>query len=231
MSPPIVFVSGNGSTWDPLGSFVVSTPSVAKLGDTLLLIIAFRGTPAAVVGSIDGDAALAGWTIVQTITTASNRIMIYRRVLDDSDIGAHTATFTASQGQAALIALRAAQDIPATGAANDSTTTTSHVCPSQTLAQYSGMFLGVVVLNGSGPGGFPGANNVMSLFDGTNSIMVAMLRPEVPGATGSQTATTGATRTGIAASFQIAADPLVGGQGLAFSVSPVGAIGLPIQGV
>ena len=233
MSPPVVFLGGNMATVVFItGQFTVTTPSAAKAGDLLVLAIGMRSAVSTVDSLDNNDPSASGWTLVQLVATASNQVALYTRTLDGSETGTHTGKVTGSTNfQAAIVALRGLSSIPATGAANDSVATTNHVCPSQTLGLYSGAFLGVIVVNGAPPSALPGSLTADNLSgnDGTNGIMVSLVRPEVAGATGTKTGMSGGARTGVAASFQCVAQSLAAGTGISFS--PVGAIGLPLEGV
>lgn len=242
MAPPIAFANPNGgdganfATWNAGGgSMSIVTPASAKPGDLLVLAIGLRAGAPAVVFSLDGDfgATLAGWTVVQVVTTANNRLYLCTRRMGADDIGTHVATFTGgTNGQAALIAIRGAQSVPATGAGTDVVASTSFVCPSQTLATFAGALLNIIVSDVVAAT-IAGANNNFQATDGTVGIEATLSRPEVAGATGTRTGTTGSNRSGIAASFQLLPDPIpsVDVGKLSISLSPVGAIGLPAVGI
>lgn len=231
--PPIIFVAGAASTWNAgAGSLSIATPAAVKPGDLLLMVLCFH-VGAYPLLTVDGlaDVVAAGWEQSTTVLSA-NTVVVLRRTVTDSEPANHTATFTAAvQGQAALVAFRGADPLAAMDAvaAVNSVATTNHLCPSKVLAAYSSLYLGIVMLAGAFGPPPVGTTMVLAVNDGTNSIAIFTKRPDVAGATGTQTLTTGAARTGVAASFMIDAPATLGPVG--FSLSPVGSIGLPTVGV
>lgn len=235
--PPIVFVDAGGAGAGYVvaaGTVTISTPLRVRRGDTLLMILAFRSGVNPLL-TVDGqaDVTKAGWDLV-TVVTASDTLVVLRRRVVEGEPGAHVATFTAGiAGAAALIAYRGVDAAaPVTGAAvNDSTATTSHVMPSQTLAAYSSLYLGIVMLiDATGCTPPAGVTQRLASDDGTRSITIVELLPETAVSTGTKTATTAAGRTGLAASLQLIAGPTVG-LDKAFTIAPIGSIGLPSVGV
>lgn len=233
--PPISFVGAEPGTWDTGGSFSVPTPSDVRDRDTMFLIVAMP--IAGVLITVDASATFEGWTLVQTVITAAYRIYLLRRDVADAiaEPTSHTGTFSGGvHGIAALLAFREVVDpTRAVGAANDSAASTNHTSPSQMPIAYSGMYVGVVMLDGvaASSSTIPAGTTLILRADiDAYGVAVYGLLPESTVATGTKVSTSTGAANGTAASFLVDAKPAVG-QGLSFSVSPIGAPGLAEVGI
>ncbi len=232
--PPIVFIAAAAAIYDAgAGSLVVQTPLAVRPGDELFLVMAFHTGVFPVFG-VDGSDSIAtadGWAYAYT-TNAANTIVVMRRTVTDDEPGTHSATFTpATVGQAALIAYRGTDpSVAVVPALTSSVAVKNHVCPSETLPDYSSLYLGIVMLvDGLAVTAPAGTTVRLASDDATHSITLFDRLPEVLGATGTKTATTVANKTGLAASLLIGAQPVA--RGHTFSIAPIGSIGLPTVGV
>lgn len=231
---PITFSNpfdASGATWNAAaGTMAILTPESAKPGDLLVMAIGLRIASASVF-TIDGDAAFAGWTLVQTIATANNKLYLFTRRMTDDDIGTHTATFTPTRnGQAGMLALRGVDSIPASGAGVDVVAGTNWPCPAQTIARLPDAYLGIIVSDVVAA--TLGSSYELHYTDGVVGIEMGMLYPSATGPM-SNAGTTGTNRSGIAASFMLVGDALpdAARDRLTISMQPSGTIGLPVEGI
>lgn len=230
--PPIVFVDATVATVAGT-DFTFVTPAKARAGDALFLLIATGGGLDILDNESAGDPHATKWELVQELTTASYAVYLFRRDLtdDDPEPAAHTGIFVdASPAAAACVVLRGvARPTPASGAANDETAVTVHAMPAQVLAVYSSLYLGLLVCTGTIGGFTPAGATAVLSNDAARTIGVFYNLPEAPGSI-ALAPTTSNPRTGVVASFRLDAGPTLGA-GLSLALDPVGAPGLPLEGI
>lgn len=210
------------------------TPIAAKAGDTLLAIVA---TADGNDGPDLDDEAADGWEELASFTGSSSTVWLLRREAQPDDTGNISIPFldALAWGLGALLVYRNLD----TGAelvessSTEITASQNFVCPARVLAAYSNLYLGIVLVTSAAtavapPGGGP--TEIHEEQSGGRTLAVYELLAEATGSTGTQTATTAAPQDGLAASAALAADP-VKGYGLSMSFDPIGAIGLPSNGV
>lgn len=241
MSPPLIFPAAVIGTWTG-GSSNVSfvVPSNARPGETLELILAFKANTTSTIVNVGGvPLASSGWTQSAIVTTAANRIIILRKIATDSEPASIVVTFTGTpDGMGALLVIRQAHpSILETGlAANDFTANTSYTAPAQTKTIFSQRHIGLTMAEVSySPSLASQCQSIVSGSSGTLGLLVFQHRisvdglSDLPGTFGPHTASNGASRTGVAASFLITAVEVA--RSKLSLPSPPGSIGLPLVGV
>lgn len=231
---PLVFIGDvTGTGGGVTQSFAV--PAATKPGDKQIAIIAVA-PQISHVDVDDGDNPY-GWEELAAIALTSATIIVARRTAldDDPDTLTLKVTAAATWVMSAMETYRGDLDTTAAvGAAGaDVAASTSFACPSQNLARYSDLYLGIAVVTSAGVAVTPPAGTTERHEHSAagRTLQAFDLLPETPGATGVKAATTGANQTGSAASIALTTTGLIGGKSLT-DVSPVpGMLGLPMWGV
>jgi hypothetical protein len=106
------------------------------------------------------------------------------------------------------------------------------VCPARELAAYSDLYIGLVLVTTAATAVTPPAGCLERHEEqaGGRTLEVFDLLAEATGTTGTKVATVAAAQDGLTASIALAAAPVIG-FGKSFTFEPIGAIGLPDEGV
>lgn len=234
--PPVIFVGASAATVPDSTTIRYTLPSSARPRDTM---IAFYMDANASDGP-SADAAALGWeTIAHLEGGVGEGVWVMRREVVAGDVSTFDVpidyAFVQISGLGALVVYRNLNNgaaIVGASVVDVAPADTDWPCPSQTLARYSDLYLGIVgVTDNDEAVTAPGGTTERIESQRVNrTISVFELLPEATGATGIQTATTAMAQGGFAASIALAADALIG-QGKTFTVEPIGSFGLPKSGV
>lgn len=228
--PPAVFVDKAVGV-DTAGDLITFTlPATVRAGDVLLALVA--GDPTQTGPTAD---SLLEWSLLTTLAVGPAIVYVLRRTATD-DEGVSTAI--AFNGAWLMGVLMDYRGVDAAAAAIGSAianiaASTNFACPSETLARYSDLYLGIAVVTSAATGVTPPAGTIERHEQqaGGRTLEVFELLAEAPGATGTKTATTGANQSGVAASIALAALPTLHGLDYPIVLDPPGTIGLPMEGV
>lgn len=227
---------GTASATVEAQSFEFATPIAMRPRDTMLAIVATAHTN----DGPDFDAEdLEGWEEIASFgaATPAGKVWILRREALEGDPSTVIVPMLdpLAWGRGALLIYR---NLPATAAAvasgfNEVAASINFVCPSLVLTRYSDLYLGIALVTTAAvsvaaPAGTTEIHEVLGVD--AYALEVFELLREEPGATGTKTATTAAPQSGLAVALALAADPVIGAS-KAFGFDPVGAIGLPSEGV
>lgn len=231
--PPANFV---GSAIGVVGvqDLTLSMPTNVRARDTLLIAFATDDSH----GGPDFDAdELADWALIGTFSGPSSTMWVMRREAQPGDVGSVVVPMLDPLSDPAIGVLIAYRNLdPAAAIVGASGTSiassTNFVCPSRALAAYSDLYLGFVYVEGGEVAVTPpvGTTERLEVQSDGITLEVFELLAETPGATGTKIATIAGSDLGIAASIALSANALVG-FGKSFSFDPIGAIGLPSEGV
>lgn len=229
--PPALFITKVAATAPSSTTWQIALPAAAKPGDTVLLVV---GCDTGQTGL--NAASSPGWESIGNTAIVGSRAILLRYELTGAEGPTITATMTGARtwGFGAALVYRAlAKGEPIVGQSSTTiTSSTNFSCPGIALVRYSDMFLGVVVVTSAATAVTPPAAGTErdEQQSGGRTMEVFEVLKEAPGGTGTQTATTGANQSGLAASFAIVAGPLLASDKV-IAFEPSGAIGLPTEGV
>lgn len=231
--PPAVAVATAEILVDAGADFATSTiPSNAKAGDTLVAIIALDSADA----GLDPDDA-DGWELLEDHAGPNSNLWIFRRAFEAGDSGAVSIELLGTLGNpgaGALLVYRGLDPSAAAVGASSSSiaAATNFVCPSRILTRYSDLYIGVVVVDTAATAVAPPAGTIERREVQHTGITLEVFDylAEATGSTGTKTATTAGAQSGIASSVALAAAGLIGA-GKSFTFDPVGAPGLPTEGI
>jgi hypothetical protein len=228
---PAAFIAAAEATYaaGPL-TFTILTPPATKVGDSMIALIGTDSATSTIASSP------AGWTTLATYTTAARRFFVLRKPATDEEPASHVFTMSSAVDQQAVMLVYRGLDTNfgvIEGSATQITTSTSFICPSRTLVAYSDLYLGIAFVSSAAvavtnPGGTTERHDATDGAIAT-SLEVFELLPEATGATGTKTATTAATQSGLAVSILLSVLPPVPAQSLVPDVP--GAIGFTSVGV
>lgn len=230
--PPASFVAGAvGACAAVAASFTL--PSQTKEGDTVVAIV---GAPLPNVGP-----AVAGttWAIEAAFANGGGTfgVWVLRRPALADELGNVAISFPAGFGSGGLALIEVYRNlntgsaIVASGSA-DVAASTNFPCPSRMLTSYSDLYVGIVFVTDAAIAVTAPIGGTMrtQTTGGGRSLASFDYLAEATGATGVRTATIGVAHNGMASSVALAANPVIG-FGKSFSLSPVGTIGLPAEGI
>jgi hypothetical protein len=212
---------------------VFQTPTATKARDTLIAILATADTnDGPDLTDLDGWIEEAAFTFAAT----SSKVWVLRREAQIGDTSTVEIPFldATAWGLGVLAVwrnLNTGSDVVASGSTAVAAST-NFPCPTLALTTYSDLYVGIALVTSAATAVAPpaGGTELAELQSGGRTLEVFQRLPEAVGATGAQTATTGANQSGGAAAIALAADPIIG-FGKSFAFDPVGAIGLPSEGV
>lgn len=226
MPPAVPIAQVIGVAGAPTTIRTFATPAARKAGDTYLAIVATGGAQTLDVANS------SGWEQLAALQTANGTVIVARRIAADTDGPSLQIQVSAVPTfvRSVLLVYRALDpDAVIVGAtASAITASVNFVCPTQALARYSDLYLGIVAVSSATVAVTPPAGTT-ERYDATGGLEVFELLAEAAGLTGTKTATTAVAQTGIAASIALATYPPA--SGLSFTFDPIGAIGLPTVGV
>lgn len=232
--PPASFVGVAAATIGAQ-SYTFLTPVATAPRDTVLAIL---GTDAVNAGPDLSASELAGWELLGSFGAgpANGRVFILRREAEVGDASTVTIPMldALAWGVGALLVYRNLDPGAAIVASGFTAVIAATNFPGSnlTLASYSDLYLGIVLVTSAAVAVTPPAAGV-ERFDGASGareLEIFEVLREAPGLVGAQVATTAANQTGVVAAIALAADPIVG-FGKSFAFDPIGGIGLPSEGV
>lgn len=235
--PPVQITAAVTSDYVTANTSITFETPATRSGDQLIALLAFTSITINIDAINDSlDLAAVGWESTVTRTATSTLIVLRRTATIDEPVE-HVIDLDATgpQGHAIMLALRGVDvgaDILGAPAMTNITTSAAYVCPSQTAAKYSDLYVGIAYA-AIGATAFAPPAGTTEQIEAANAhrILEVFTRlPEAPGATGTKTAVASVAATGFAASLALAAEPTIG-LGVSFAEAPAGAIGLPTQGV
>lgn len=240
--PPATFIAAAAAptfgTNPNTGNTMITclTPSATKTGDTLLFVVP---AIASGTGAVDVGQLPAGWSVIGSFISAGARIVtVLRRVATDAEPPSHAITVSGVTAAGGALLVYRGLDAGAAliaGAIADVSVSTNFPCPTQTLTTYSDLYLGIVFVQSASvvvtqPGGTTERFDAAEAPTGAPSeVEVFELLKEATGATGTQTATTAATQSGLAASVLLKTLPALPAAVIVPDIP--GAIGLVTVGV
>lgn len=234
--PPVQHVFASSAGWTESGAgaafeIVINTPSSVKVGDTVIAMIVLTSASAMAL-----DAG-SEWTTDFAHQGADDNIVIARYVIDGEE-GVTLPVLGFNQDPSDVYVMTIVKRGLAIGAAAYGAAqavvaaSTDWPCPSQTLGEYSGLYLGLCDNQNGAAAGFVPPAGATELLDfgagGVRRFSVFEILPEAAGATGVKTATSD-SGNGHAVSIAYAATPTPRAQGLVPDVA--GAIGFVTVGV
>lgn len=223
--PPIHYVSSVlGTNVDEFAVFAL--PTSTKPGDTLIAVI---GASDVDDGDVNEADLAGGWEIVGHFENANAVMNVCRKTFEKGD-SAEQAIKTEAGAfiVAALLVYRGMSVAPIVeGSDADVSGSANFVCPSRTLTSYSDIYIGfafnVVDNDYTPPAG------ATERFD-DDGLTVFDVLPEAVGATGTKTAVCSGVCDGLAASIAFASEG-IRGSNKTITITPMGCIGLPTEGV
>lgn len=229
--PPALFIADvTGTTGGANTEQKFAVPAATRPGDVQIAIVvmAFQGSTLDVANNADG------WTLLAVHALTNATFVVVRRTAKEADPATLTVNVTAAATWvgSCMLTYRDLEGTFLASAAGNVAVSTNFVCPSQNATRYSDLYLGIVVVSSAVVAVTPpaGSTERHEHAIGAREFEVFEVLPEAVGATGTKTATTAANQSGSLISIMLQGNPAPG-FGKSFTFTPMGAIGLPVEGI